>query len=58
MAKEKQPEIIAKPKHKVKFISTLYTYDFKFNSGDIAELTADQYEIAKKHNSIKDIVNG
>jgi hypothetical protein len=58
MAKEKQPEMIAKPKIKVKFISTLYTYDFKFNSGDIVELTFDQYEIAKKHNSIKDIVNG
>lgn len=51
MAKEKQ----TKPeKHKVKFKSTLFTYDFRFNSGDITELTTEQYEIAQKYNSIED----
>ena len=49
--KETTPET----KHKVKFISTLYTFDFRFNSGDEAELTAEQYETAKKYNSIVDL---
>lgn len=52
MAKEKQTE---PEKHKVKFKSTLFTYDFRFNSGDIIELTTEQYEIAKKYNSIEDV---
>jgi hypothetical protein len=52
MAKEKQTETTPETIHKVRFISSLYTFDFCFNSGDEAELTAEQYETAKKYNSI------
>ena len=57
MAKEKEttPETTPETKHKVRFVSTLYTFDFRYNSGDEAELTAEQYEIAKKYNSIVDL---
>lgn len=53
MAKEK--DATPETKHKVRFVSTLYTFDFRFNSGDIAELTAEQYKTAKKYNSIVDL---
>lgn len=52
--KDTAPDTAPETKHKVKFVSTLYTFDFRFNSGDIAELTAEQYQIAKKYNSIVD----
>lgn len=57
MAKDKDTALETAPetKHKVRFVSTLYTFDFRFNSGDEAELTAEQYEIAKKYNSIVDL---
>jgi len=41
--------------HKVKFISTLYSFDFKYHQGDVAELTDEVYEIAKRYNSIEDV---
>lgn len=55
MAKDKQPETTPETKRKVRFVSTLFTYDFRFNSGDETELTAEQYETAKKYNSIVDL---
>lgn len=41
--------------HKVKFISTLYTFDFKYNQGDVAEVTDEVYAVCKKYNSIEDV---
>jgi hypothetical protein len=41
--------------HKVKFISTLLSFDFKYFTGDIVELTDEVYEIAKRYNSVEDV---
>jgi len=42
-------------KYKVEFISSLYSQEWGFRKGQIVELNEEQYQTAKKYNSIKDL---
>jgi hypothetical protein len=53
MAKAKTTPEITPEKHKVKFVSTLFTFDFRYSAGDVVELTTEQLEIAQKYNSVE-----
>jgi hypothetical protein len=40
---------------KVKFISSLWAFEWHYSAGDTAELTPEQYAVAKAYNSIEDV---
>lgn len=43
------------PTHKVQFISTLVSPNFKYFTGDVTELNEEDYQLALKYRSIKDL---